>query len=204
MKCRTLPMGASLGSIKKWPRWRNLMWATASQSHRMYVVDSSSSRHLSQMWSLINPNLKMCPFRWQCPVSSPITHLNWSLCNRSFVLLAEGPCMSPFASRSPVVDSQYSLYFLLVQSLTAFLATPTEIPQTGSGPMNGRSDPVLANWSAVSFPTMPSCPGTHISYDYIKIGLCTAELLNIELLLLLLVLFLLCSVLMCFSSGACL
>jgi hypothetical protein len=29
--------------------------------------------------------------------------------------------------------------------------------------MNGCSDPVLANWSAVSFPTIPSCPGTHCS-----------------------------------------
>jgi hypothetical protein len=137
------------------------MWATASQSHRLCVADSSSSRHLSQMGSLANPNLKRCPFRWQCPGSSPTTHLKWSLFNfnRSFVLLEEGPSMSPFASLSPVVDSQYSLWFLLVQSLTAFLATPTEIPQAGSGPMNGCSDPVFANWSAISYPTMPACPG---------------------------------------------
>jgi hypothetical protein len=125
--------------MKNWLRWRNLKWATASQSHRMCVADSSSFRHLSQMGSLISPNLKRCPFRWQCPVSSPTTHLNWSLfsLNRSFVLLAEGLCISPFACLSPVKDSQYSLCFLLVQSLTAFLATPTEMPQTGSGPMNG-------------------------------------------------------------------
>jgi hypothetical protein len=79
--------------MKNWPRWRNLTWATASQSHRICVADSSSSRHLSRMGSSVNPNLKRCPFRWQCPVSSPTTHLNWSLLslNRSFVLLAEGP-----------------------------------------------------------------------------------------------------------------
>jgi hypothetical protein len=29
--------------------------------------------------------------------------------------------------------------------------------------MNGCSAPTLASWSAVSFPAIPSCPGTHIS-----------------------------------------
>jgi hypothetical protein len=79
--------------MKNWPRWRNLTWATASQSHRICVAGLSSSRHLLQMGSSVNPNLKRFPFRWQCPVSSPTTHLNWSLLslNRSFVLLAEGP-----------------------------------------------------------------------------------------------------------------
>jgi hypothetical protein len=52
--------------------------------------------------------LKRCPFRWQCPVSSPTTHLNCPLFNFniSFVLLAEGPDISPFACLSPVVGSQ--------------------------------------------------------------------------------------------------
>jgi hypothetical protein len=65
----------------------------ASQSHRICVADSSSSRHLSQVRSSVYPNLKRCPFRWQCPVNSPTTHLNWSLFNfnRSFGLLVEGP-----------------------------------------------------------------------------------------------------------------
>jgi hypothetical protein len=85
--------------MKNRPRWRNLTWATASQSHRMCVADSSSSRHLSQMGSSVNPSLKRCPFRWQCPVSSPTTHLTWSLFNFNsfFVLLAEAPHISPFA-----------------------------------------------------------------------------------------------------------
>jgi hypothetical protein len=89
--------------MKNWPRWR----AIASQSHRICVADSSSSRHLSQMWSSTNPNLKRCPFRWQCPVNSPTIHFNWSLFDfrRSFVLLAEDPDMSPFACLSPIVDS---------------------------------------------------------------------------------------------------
>jgi hypothetical protein len=93
--------------MKNWPRWRNLKWAIASQLHRTCVVDSSSSRHLSQVGSSINPSLKRCPFRWQCPVNSPTIHLNWSLFNfsRSFVPLAEGPDISSFACLSPVVDS---------------------------------------------------------------------------------------------------
>jgi hypothetical protein len=132
----------------------------------MCFEDSSSSRHLSEMGSSVSPNLERCPLRWQRPVSRPTTHLNWSLLslNRSFVLLAEGPCISSFACLSPVRDSQYSWCFLLIQSLTALLATPLEIPQAGSGPMSGWSDPVFANWSAISLPAIPSCPGTHISW----------------------------------------
>jgi hypothetical protein len=73
----------------------------ASQSHRIWVADLSSSRHLSQVGSSVNPSLKRCPFKWQCPVKSPTTHLNWSRFNfnRSFVLLAEGPSISHFACR---------------------------------------------------------------------------------------------------------
>jgi hypothetical protein len=115
----------------------------ASQSHKISVVDSSSSRHLSQVGSSGNPILKRCPFTWQCPVSSPTTHLNWSLFNfnKCFVLLAEGPGISPFACSSPVTDSQCFLWFLFFQSLAAFLATPIEMPQTGPGSMDGWSDP---------------------------------------------------------------
>jgi hypothetical protein len=80
----------------------------ASQSHRICVADSSSCRHLSQVGSSVSRSLKSCPLRWQCPVSSSTTHLSWSLfsSNRSFVRLAEGPDMNPFACLSPVVDSQ--------------------------------------------------------------------------------------------------
>jgi hypothetical protein len=99
-------------------------------------------------------------------VNSPTTHLNWSLFyfNISFVLLAEDHSISPFACLSPVMDSQGFLWFLFVQSLTALLATPIEMPQAGSGPTNRCSDSVLANWSAISLPTVPSWPGTHISW----------------------------------------
>jgi hypothetical protein len=39
---------------------------------------------------------------------------------------------------SPLKKSQRLLRSLIVQSLTAFLATSIEMPQAGSGPMNGR------------------------------------------------------------------
>jgi hypothetical protein len=123
--------------MKNCPRWQNLKWAIASQSHRTWVADSSS-RHLSQVGSSVNPSLKRRPFRWQCPVNSPTIHLNCSLFNfnRYFVLLAEGPDISSFACLSPVVDSHCFLWFLFIRSLTALLATPIEMPQAGSGPVN--------------------------------------------------------------------
>jgi hypothetical protein len=70
-------------------------------------ADSSSFRHLLQRGSTVNPSLKTCPFRWQCPVNSPTIHLSWSLLsfNRCLDLLAEGPTISSFACLSPVRDS---------------------------------------------------------------------------------------------------
>jgi hypothetical protein len=144
----------------------------------MCVFVWSSTRHLSQAGSSVNPSLKRCPFRWQCPVNSPTTHLNWSLFkfNRSFVLLAECPCVSPSACLSPVVGSQFFfLLFLFFQSLSACLATPIEMPQAGSGLMNWCSGFVLANWSAVSLPTIPSWAGNHISWNLLCLASCMRD-----------------------------
>jgi hypothetical protein len=65
----------------------------SSQSHKICVADSSFSRHLSHLGMLSIPCLKRCPFRWQCPVSSPTTHHSWSVFefNRSLVFFAEAP-----------------------------------------------------------------------------------------------------------------
>jgi hypothetical protein len=137
--------------MKNWPRWRNLKWTIASQSHRMCVADSSSSSHLSQVGSSINPNLKRCHFRWQCPVNSPTILLNWSLFNfnKSFVLLADGSDISSSSCLGSVMDFHCFMWFLFVQYLTSLLATPIEMPQAGSGPVNGCWDPVLASRSAL-------------------------------------------------------
>jgi hypothetical protein len=112
--------------MKNWPRWRNLTWATASQSHRICEADSSS-RHLSQMGSSVNHNLKRCPFRWQCPVSSPTTHLSWSLFNfnRSLVLLAEGPNDGTYSSTTDhnFMGQLRSARILKVTTLVAWLTS---------------------------------------------------------------------------------
>jgi hypothetical protein len=49
------------------------------------------------------------------------------------------------------------------------------MPQAGSGPVNGCSDPVLASWSAVSLPTIPSWPGTHISWTLLCLASCMRD-----------------------------
>jgi hypothetical protein len=73
------------------------------------VADLSFSRHFSQVGLFVNPIFKRCPFRWQCLVSSPVTHINGFLFNFNscLVLLTEGPCRNHFACLSLVKDSQY-------------------------------------------------------------------------------------------------
>jgi hypothetical protein len=143
----------------------------------MCVADSSFPKQLSQIGLSVNPVLKGCPFRRQCPWRSPATYCNWfpSKFKSSLVLLAEGPCVSPFTCLSPVTNSQCFLWSLLAQSLTAFLATTTEMPQAGSGPINGHSDPYFASWSAISLPTIPSWPGTHFSWKLLCLVNCTGD-----------------------------
>jgi hypothetical protein len=64
--------------------------------------------------------------------------------------------MSPFACLSPVKDHQYFLCFIFVHSLIAFLATPIEMPQAGSGPMNGcHQSRILVEASPRSFSFRP-------------------------------------------------
>lgn len=93
--------------------------------------------HLSQPGLFVNLKFKKCPFRSQCPLSSPATHHIRFLFNfsTSLVLLVEGLCMSPFAYFNPVKESQYFLRSLFFQSLNSFLTTLTEVQQDGSGRM---------------------------------------------------------------------
>jgi hypothetical protein len=82
--------------------------------------------------SSVNPSLKRCHFRWQCPVTCPTTHLNLFLFNfnRSSVLLAEGLSISPFTCSSPVTDSQCFFVMVSVRPvLDRFLGTAFETPQ---------------------------------------------------------------------------
>jgi hypothetical protein len=62
------------------------------------------------------------------------------------------------------VDYQCCSCFLLVHSLITLLAACAHIPSAGTHPISGCVEPCLANSSAMSFPSIPMCPGTHISW----------------------------------------
>jgi hypothetical protein len=53
--------------------------------------------------------------------------------------------MSAFACLGPRKESHCLLWPLIVQSLIAFLSAPVKIPQAGSDPVNGCSDPCMTN-----------------------------------------------------------
>ena len=61
------------------------------------------------------------------------------------------------------MDCQCSSCFLLIQSLINLLTTFPDMPREGSGPVSGIVENCLANWSAVSVPSIPTCPSTHTS-----------------------------------------
>jgi hypothetical protein len=47
-------------------------------SHLAQCRSAPGDKILNQLWpqnSSVNQNLKRCPFRWQCPVTSPTTHV---------------------------------------------------------------------------------------------------------------------------------
>ena len=77
----------------------------------------------------------------------------------------------PSACLSPRMECQCYSCFLLVQSLITPLATFSDMPRTGSGPVSGCEEPCLANSTATSCPSIPTCPGTHTS----SILLCSAS-----------------------------
>lgn len=62
------------------------------------------------------------------------------------------------------MDSQISS---CLQSLITPLATFADIPNAGSGPVSGYEEPHLANWWAVSLPSIPLCPGTIIIWTHL-------------------------------------
>jgi hypothetical protein len=68
-------------------------------SQDICVAHSSSSRHLSQMGSYSIPIWIGALLGDSVLLSSPTTHLTWSLFNfnRSFVPLVDGPSISPIA-----------------------------------------------------------------------------------------------------------
>jgi len=62
------------------------------------------------------------------------------------------------------MDFQCSSCFLLIKSLITILATFAAMPIAGSGPVSGSEELHLADSSAISFPSIPMCPGTDVSF----------------------------------------
>jgi hypothetical protein len=116
------------------------------------------------------PQLEEVSPKWQCPANSPVTCFIWNLLSfkSSVVLLAEGPSKKPFACLCPKMDCQYLWCSLQTQSVMTYLATLPKIPQAVLGPVNGYREPILASCSAVSLPSIPLCPGTHIRYTLLR------------------------------------
>jgi hypothetical protein len=130
--------------------------------------------HGSDLGLSSNLNLNRCPFRWWCPVGSPISILSWFLfkISESPALLAEGVLRKPLACLCPRMDCQYSICFLYIQPLITSLAILAEMPRAGWGPISECEEPYQASWSAISFPSIPMCPSTHTSWTL----LCSASL----------------------------
>jgi hypothetical protein len=102
VECSTLLMevaSKSPGFIKCSPRCLNLNLATASQSQRICEAISNACLHLSHPNLSASHSLSKCPFKWQCPVSSPIIILSWFLLklSNSQALLAQGCLRKPLA-----------------------------------------------------------------------------------------------------------
>jgi hypothetical protein len=121
-----------------------------------------------------NPRLQRHPFTCWCPVSSAIIIHSQFLpkSNNSPALLEEGLLRRPIVCCHLWTDCQHSLCFLLVKPPVIPLATFADMPRKVSDPVSGFEGPRLVNWSALSFPSIPMCPDTHISW----IMLCSAIL----------------------------
>jgi hypothetical protein len=83
----------------------------------MCVGDSSLFRHISQMGLSVNPISKSCSFRWQCPLSIPVTHHNWFLFNFNMSLVLTSYNLLPWRSR-PYVHTKHLDIFVLHNVIT--------------------------------------------------------------------------------------
>jgi hypothetical protein len=115
--------------------------------------------------TVYQPCFYRCPFKWQCPVSSLINILSLFMLrlSNSSALLAEGPLRKPLAC--PVNK------WTTNAPCVSYLSRPWLHPGSFSRYPKGRlrsykweQESCLADWSAISFPSMPMCPGTATSY----------------------------------------
>jgi hypothetical protein len=156
----------SLGSKRKEPSYVCLSEAKASHSHKMWTEDSSPVPHFIQMGVSHSPSICRCLLKVLCPVSRPITTLDW-------VLLKDNN-LAPVARLGPEINSRACLCVLQgtlhnarccfsIQLFIFLLLVCLETPKKVSGPTNRLAEPFLASLSAISFPVTPGWPGTQYS-----------------------------------------
>lgn len=117
---------------------------------KMCGAVSDACLHLLHPGLSASPTLKKFPFKWQCPVSSPIIIPSWVLLKLSTTqaLLAEGHLRKPLAFLCPWMDCPHASCFLIVQFLMTPLTTFVDMWRACSGPTCVCVEPCLANWSA--------------------------------------------------------
>ena len=104
-------------------------------------------------------SLNKCPFKDSVLLATLSLFLAVSVQTEQFLIFFTGG----FEKALSLPLSMYRLSILFFQSLIIPLATFLDIPSAGLGTVSGCEEPFLASWSAVSFPSIPMCPGTHIS-----------------------------------------
>jgi hypothetical protein len=156
----------SSGSRKKEPRYVCLSEAQALHSHRTWAEVSSFTPQPLHAGLSARRSRKRCLLRVLCPVSRPVTILDWVLVkDKSFALLPRlGPeIKSPACLRVLLRRLQLALCWLFNQRQCLFCISCLETPKTSSGPRKPHPEPSLASLSAISFPRTPACPGTQYS-----------------------------------------
>ena len=147
--------------MKYQPRCLNLNVPRASLSQRKWEVVSDACLHPAHLGLFPSPCSNTSTFKWQCSISSPVIISRWFL----FKLSNSPAFLTVFKKALSLPFSTYGMphcsCFLFVQALITPLATSAHIPSAGSGPMSRRKELSLANWSGISFPPIPMCPGAH-------------------------------------------
>jgi len=132
-------------------------------THKMWTEVSSPVPHYRQVGLLLSPIIYRCLLKVLCPVSRPITILDFGLLKDSN--------WAPVARLRPEINSRACLCVLqgphhnirccfFIQCFTFLLIFCLETPKKGSGSTNRWMKPLLASLSAISFPLTPVRPGT--------------------------------------------
>jgi hypothetical protein len=143
----------SSGSKKKEPRCVCLSEAKASHLHKMWTEVSPSVPHLLQVGLLLSPIVYRCLLKVLCPVSRPITILdfvllkdnNWALVVRSGPEINSQACLCVL--QGPCHNTRWCFS---IQRFIFLLMFCLETPKKSSGPTNRWTEPSLVSLSAIS------------------------------------------------------